>query len=216
MEQAGGALPRGEGRGDLGRRMAQRRRVELVDAGLPRVKALVAQLRTEFGRTRPAQLVAPLFQRASKAGTSAGSGRVQTWSLKGAACPDAERIPAAVLTRRSSRLRLLLSSAGATRQCRFARGAQATSADARRPPPGVPATGMQMLFDESQGTAVVLQSFDSAADSAPRTRPSAPWNRPRPRARARPSTCASRGGYATPHGPVERPAVPSLADADDF
>src|SRR5215208_2369846 len=135
MEQAGGALPRGEGRGDLGRRMAQRRRVELVDAGLPRVKALVAQLRTEFGRTRPAQLVAPLFQRASKAGTSAGSGRVQTWSLKGAACPDAERIPAAVLTRRSSRLRLLLSSAGATPQCRFARGAQATSADARRPPP---------------------------------------------------------------------------------
>ena len=32
------------------------------------------------------------------------------------------------------------------------------------PPPGVPATGVQMLFDESQGTAVVLQFFDSADD----------------------------------------------------
>lgn len=25
------------------------------------------------------------------------------------------------------------------------------------PPPGVPATGLEMLYDESQGTAVVLQ-----------------------------------------------------------
>jgi hypothetical protein len=32
------------------------------------------------------------------------------------------------------------------------------------PPPGAPATGIQMLFDESQGTAVVLQSFESAED----------------------------------------------------
>jgi hypothetical protein len=32
------------------------------------------------------------------------------------------------------------------------------------PPPGVPATGLQMLFDEAQGTAVVLQLFDSAED----------------------------------------------------
>ena len=32
------------------------------------------------------------------------------------------------------------------------------------PPPGVPATGVQMLFDESQGTAVVLQFFDTADD----------------------------------------------------
>jgi hypothetical protein len=32
------------------------------------------------------------------------------------------------------------------------------------PPPGVPATGLRMLFDESQGTAVVLQYFDSAED----------------------------------------------------
>ena len=32
------------------------------------------------------------------------------------------------------------------------------------PPPGVPATGVQALFDESQGTAVVLQFFDNAAD----------------------------------------------------
>jgi hypothetical protein len=32
------------------------------------------------------------------------------------------------------------------------------------PPPGVPATGLKMLFDESQGTAVVLQYFESAED----------------------------------------------------
>ncbi len=32
------------------------------------------------------------------------------------------------------------------------------------PPPGVPATGLQVLFDETQGTAVVLQFFDTAED----------------------------------------------------
>jgi len=32
------------------------------------------------------------------------------------------------------------------------------------PPPGVPVKGLQMLFDENQGTAVVLQLFDSAED----------------------------------------------------
>jgi len=32
------------------------------------------------------------------------------------------------------------------------------------PPPGVPATGLNILFDEGQGTAVVLQSFATAAD----------------------------------------------------
>jgi len=31
------------------------------------------------------------------------------------------------------------------------------------PPPGVPATGVQALFDESQGTAVVLRFFYNAA-----------------------------------------------------
>ena len=34
------------------------------------------------------------------------------------------------------------------------------------PPPGVPATGLQVLFDAEQGTAVVLQMFDTAADMA--------------------------------------------------
>ncbi len=34
------------------------------------------------------------------------------------------------------------------------------------PPPGVPSTGIQMLFDPTQGTAVVLQMFDSAEDMA--------------------------------------------------
>jgi hypothetical protein len=32
------------------------------------------------------------------------------------------------------------------------------------PPPGVPATALTMLFDEAQGTAVVLQQFASAED----------------------------------------------------
>jgi hypothetical protein len=32
------------------------------------------------------------------------------------------------------------------------------------PPPGVPATGLKMMLDEAQGTAVVLQYFDSAED----------------------------------------------------
>ncbi len=32
------------------------------------------------------------------------------------------------------------------------------------PPPGVPSTGLKVLFDEAQGTAVVLQEFATAAD----------------------------------------------------
>jgi hypothetical protein len=32
------------------------------------------------------------------------------------------------------------------------------------PPPGVPATGLKTLFDEAQGTAVVLQYFETAED----------------------------------------------------
>jgi hypothetical protein len=32
------------------------------------------------------------------------------------------------------------------------------------PPPGIPVKGLQMLFDADQGTAVVLQLFDSAED----------------------------------------------------
>jgi hypothetical protein len=32
------------------------------------------------------------------------------------------------------------------------------------PPPGVPVKGPQLLFDESQGTAIVFQLFDSAED----------------------------------------------------
>ena len=32
------------------------------------------------------------------------------------------------------------------------------------PPPDVPITGLQMYFDADQGTAVVLQMFDSAED----------------------------------------------------
>jgi len=36
--------------------------------------------------------------------------------------------------------------------------------EAGGPPPGVPATGLTMLFDEAQGTAVVLQQFATAQD----------------------------------------------------
>jgi hypothetical protein len=32
------------------------------------------------------------------------------------------------------------------------------------PPPGAPATGLKVLYDESQGTAVVLQYFETAED----------------------------------------------------
>jgi hypothetical protein len=32
------------------------------------------------------------------------------------------------------------------------------------PPPGVPTTGLKILVDEAQGTAVVLQSFATAED----------------------------------------------------
>ncbi len=36
--------------------------------------------------------------------------------------------------------------------------------EADGPPPGVPALGLKMLFDERQGTAVVLQYFETAED----------------------------------------------------
>ena len=36
--------------------------------------------------------------------------------------------------------------------------------DETGPPPGVPIKKLQMVFDEGQGTAVVLQYFDSEAD----------------------------------------------------
>jgi hypothetical protein len=40
--------------------------------------------------------------------------------------------------------------------------AQVEAADG--PPPGVASTGITMLFDESQGTAIVLQHFATEAD----------------------------------------------------
>jgi hypothetical protein len=36
--------------------------------------------------------------------------------------------------------------------------------EADGPPPDVPTTGLQLVFDEAQGTAVVLQFFESEAD----------------------------------------------------
>lgn len=32
------------------------------------------------------------------------------------------------------------------------------------PPPGIPSTGLRILFDEAEGTAVVLQHFATAQD----------------------------------------------------
>jgi hypothetical protein len=43
-------------------------------------------------------------------------------------------------------------------------GVLARIEEAGGPPPDAPAKGLQMLFDEAQGTAVVLQFFDSAED----------------------------------------------------
>jgi hypothetical protein len=61
---------------------------------------------------------------------------------------------------------------------------------AEGPPPGVPATGLTLLFDEAQRTAVVLQHFATAEAWRPAGRHSARWIRPRPPGRASPSTCA--------------------------
>ena len=36
--------------------------------------------------------------------------------------------------------------------------------EADGPPPDVPTTGLQLLFDEAQGTAIVTQLFDSIDD----------------------------------------------------
>ena len=43
-------------------------------------------------------------------------------------------------------------------------GLVAQISEADGPPPGVNTTGLQLLFDEGQGTAVVLQLFGSAED----------------------------------------------------
>ena len=41
---------------------------------------------------------------------------------------------------------------------------QARIDEADGPPPDVPATGLQLVFDEAQGTAVVLQLFETEED----------------------------------------------------
>jgi hypothetical protein len=43
-------------------------------------------------------------------------------------------------------------------------GLQARIEGSDEPPPGVPMTGLKMLYDEAQGTAVVLQHFATAQD----------------------------------------------------
>ena len=43
-------------------------------------------------------------------------------------------------------------------------GLLARIAESDGPPPGVPATGLKMLYDDSQKTAVVLQYFETAED----------------------------------------------------
>lgn len=41
-----------------------------------------------------------------------------------------------------------------------------TISESDGPPPGVPSTGFKMLHDEAQGTAVVLQYFETAENLA--------------------------------------------------
>ena len=43
-------------------------------------------------------------------------------------------------------------------------GLRARIEESDGPPPGVPATGLKVLFDSAQETAVVLQYFESAED----------------------------------------------------
>jgi len=43
-------------------------------------------------------------------------------------------------------------------------GLLASIEESEGPPPGVPTTGLKMLYDEAQGTAVVLQYFATAED----------------------------------------------------
>jgi hypothetical protein len=43
-------------------------------------------------------------------------------------------------------------------------GLQARIEEADEPPTGVPMTGLKILYDEAQGTAVVLQHFATAQD----------------------------------------------------
>jgi len=43
-------------------------------------------------------------------------------------------------------------------------GLQARIDESDGPPPGVPTTGLKVLYDEGQGTAVVLQYFATAED----------------------------------------------------
>jgi hypothetical protein len=77
------------------------------------------------------------------------------------------------------------------------------------PPPGVPATGIQLRFDESQGTAIAVQLFDSAEDMRRETRRSARWTRPRRRGGACPLTSASSSwivGCKADRGLASRPA----------
>ena len=57
------------------------------------------------------------------------------------------------------------------------------------PPPGVPATGLTMLFDEAQGTAVVLQHFASAEDISASAQALARWTPRDPGARASVDMC---------------------------
>ena len=49
------------------------------------------------------------------------------------------------------------------------------------PPPGVPTTGLKVLYDGVQGTAVVLQTSRPRRTWMPAPRRSAQWTRPRRR-----------------------------------
>lgn len=70
-------------------------------------------------------------------------------------------------------------------------GMPARIKEAGGPPPDVPATGLTVLFDEAQGTAVVLQQFATAEDMEAGAKVMAAMPRPRRRVPAPPWTCVS-------------------------
>src|SRR3954468_3514402 len=85
--------------------------------------------------------------------------------------------------------------------------------DETGPPPGVPIKKLQLVFDEAQGTAVVLQYFDNRRTCGPGPRPSPRWIRPRHRAAASRWTRASSRSSASskPRSGLEKERVPLLA-----
>jgi hypothetical protein len=78
--------------------------------------------------------------------------------------------------------------------------------EAGGPPPGVPTTGIQLLFDEARGTAVVVQLFDTAEDMRQGDQAFGAMDASETPGRARPLICASSDSTAArPHNRIRLP-----------